>query len=301
MKSQNLRRNRKSQKKIKKTKVVKVIKKSKVKKEKVKKQKEIIFTPTELLLIHPTESSSAKALRTVPKDLIQKTVGTLTENFILIENLANRIEINQNQFSAIYERLKKICSFLKIPVPRIFLEMNVVPKSNVQGIENPYIIINSALVELLTLDELETELACCCGHIFLNHYYYKTIADAITKMGLGIVGSVLYYPFSYWKNCIEFSADRVAAVYKKSSEPVKNLLLKYAGITEKTKNYVDIDSIIEQAKIIQQYSKTNELFAKLTGKSPILRIYELQEWSKTQDLEKLITYFEHERTYNSIF
>ena len=276
---------------------IRLPKKHREKKVKVKKVKKPLFHPTELLLIHDSEKNASKALRAIPKNIIQKTVGILTENFILIDNLANRIKISNEQLPEIYSRLEKIAEFLKIPVPKIYLEMNVIPKSTVNGIETPNIILTSALIEMLSLDEIETELAHCCGHIFLNHYYYQTIADAITKLGLGLVGSVLYYPFSYWKNCIEFSADRVAAIYCKSSEPVKQVLLKYAGITDKIRNVINEDLIFEQAEVIHHHSKSNEVFAKLSGKSPILRIFDLERWTKTEEFNEVISYFENDRQF----
>ena len=107
----------------------------------------------------------------------------------------------------------------------------------------------------------------------------------------------MYYPFSYWKNCIEFSADRVAAIYCKSSEPVKQVLLKYAGITDKIRNVINEDLIFEQAEVIHQHSKSNEVFAKLSGKSPILRIFELERWTKTEEFNEVISYFENDRQF----
>lgn len=73
---------------------IRIPKKHREKKVKVKKVKKPIFHPTELLLIHDSEKTASKALHAIPKKIIQKTVGTLTENFILIDNLANRIKIS---------------------------------------------------------------------------------------------------------------------------------------------------------------------------------------------------------------
>ena len=140
---------------------IRLPKKHREKKVKVKKVKKPLFHPTELLLIHDSEKNASKALRAIPKNIIQKTVGILTENFILIDNLANRIKISNEQLPEIYSRLEKIAEFLKIPVPKIYLEMNVIPKSTVNGIETPNIILTSALIEMLSLDEIETELAHC--------------------------------------------------------------------------------------------------------------------------------------------
>lgn len=272
----------------------KKLKSSKKKKEIRPKKVKKIAGP-ESFLIHESELIASRALKAVPRHLLIEKIGRMTENLIQIDRLANCIKLGSEQFSKIYDMLVRVCDFFKIPVPNLFLEMNVVPKSNVMGIEEPNIVLTSGLIDFLTDEEIETEIAHCVGHILCNHFYYQTIADTITNLGLGPVGSVLYYPFFYWKNCIEFSADRAAMVYLQRKEPLVKLLLKYAGVTEKISGYVNVDLILKQAEQIARSVKGSEAFAKLSGKSPILRIYETEKWFGGSMYNEVVDYFKNQK------
>ena len=127
----------------------------------------------------------------------------------------------------------KVCKRLEIDIPDFYLALDREPNAYTYGDTNISIVITSGLLETMTLKQLETVLAHECGHIVCRHVLYSTMGRYILQGAELFVGGFisraivtsLQYAFSHWMRCSELSADRVAAYYHMSSEPVIDVMM----------------------------------------------------------------------------
>ena len=214
-------------------------------------------------------------------------------NYIGSVNMASKIRLSRTQLPEIYDLLPEICVRLDIPEPEFYLEMNPNPNAYTFGDTQPFIVINSGLIDLLRQDELKTVIAHECGHILCHHVLYHTLADHLLNLGTGLIGDLkdivvapLKWALLYWVRRSEFSADRVAAFVMENSEVVVRTMMRTAGgKSEITKN-VNVEEFLQQAityKNTLDESKFSKLLQAIAIKDQThpytaIRALEVRDW-----------------------
>ena len=248
--------------------------------------------------IHPSDRKALEALKALPgfDYLVKKFMNIYSERVNKLENTSSMIKIGEKQLPHIYNILLKVCNRLEISVPELYLTADRTLNAYTMGDTEVFIVLNSGLFETLSLEQIETIIAHECGHILCHHNLYTTMAIYIMRGSeyfingpiSNAVFTALQYAFFYWMRCSEFSADRVAAYYHGTSEPVVNVMMALAGATNNLGLEFSQEEFFNQAleykKLVDDstYNKVLEFITFGLNTHPLLayRAYEIDEFYK---------------------
>lgn len=250
--------------------------------------------------IHPSDKKALDALKAIPSfDLVlKKFLSIVGEKMFQIQTTSSYLKLGPDQMPEIYNLLVKVCGKLEIDVPELYLALNREPNAYTTGDTDVFIVINSGLLETMTLEQVETVIAHECGHIVCHHVLYHTMGRYILSgadfFANGIVSRAiitsLQYAFAYWMRCSEFSADRVAAFYHGTADPVIDLMMALAGGTHNLSYKLSRDAFFKQAqnyKILVDNSTYNKIiefiqYGEINHPLNAYRAYEISEFYKKQ-------------------
>lgn len=255
--------------------------------------------------IHPSDKKALEALKAIPGfDLVlKKFMSIVGERLFQIQSTSSYLKLGPNQLPEIYNILVKVCKRLEIEVPELYLALDRNPNACTYGDTDVFIVINSGLIETMTIDQIETVIAHECGHIVCHHVLYHTmgryILDGADIFANGLISTAVVvsmkYAFAYWMRCSEFSADRVAAYYHQSSDPVVEVMMALAGGTYNLQYKLNRDEFFKQAqnyKILidnSSYNKVIEFIEFGLNDHPLnaYRAYEINEFYKKYAIKYL--------------
>jgi len=155
--------------------------------------------------------------------------------------LANAIECTPTQMPDLHKALNEAQKGLPPVKVNLFVTQNPVLNAYTFGYREPYtIVLTSALVEKLTLDEIQAVIGHELGHIHFNHVVL------INLMGMSVTG-IERLIFYLWSRSCEYSADAIALQASGNDpKPMISALLKLASGLQNVS--VDSDSFLAQVQ-----------------------------------------------------
>jgi Zn-dependent protease with chaperone function len=257
---------------------------------------------------HPLDRQAEQALRSLPgfDFLARKFVEFFAERPQLIYLMGNTIQVGPRQYSTIYHMFRECARDLDIyPEPKLFVEQNAVANSYSLGKENPYIVINTGILDLLSEVEIRAVLAHELGHIKCGHTILIQMAiwasqatSAIAKVTFGIgnfVSQGLLLAFYEWRRKAELSADRAALLVIEDLNTVMKTMMKISGGSIKYANECHLQEFIKQSEEYQALDEDglNQVY-KLLMYSGVIgsmqshpfaveRVHYLREWAMSQE------------------
>ena len=255
---------------------------------------------------HDADRAALKALQAIPgfSSLTKAFMNVWNERQQKILNMSSRIRLGPNQMSKYYNMLPPICEKLGIPVPELYLEMNVVPNAYTSGDTNPFIVVTSGLLKALPDELVPTVLAHECGHIACRHVLFLTMGRIVLHGAGGVLSSVMrlgalltvpmQIAFYYWMRCSEFSADRAAVLCDGTPARMQEVCMRLAGWDREIDADVNMDAFLAQAadyRNLINESKWNKAleFMILSGAShPLMavRATECGTWFGTESYRR---------------
>ena len=259
---------------------------------------------------HESDRAALKALQAIPgfSALLKGFMNVWNERQQKILNMSSRIRLGENQMRKYYDMLPPVCEKLGIPVPELYLEMNVVPNSYTSGDTNPFIVITSGLLKALPDELIPTVLAHECGHIACRHVLYLTMGRMVLQGAGSVVshflkfGGLLTVPmqiaFYYWMRCSEFSADRAAVLCDGTPRKMQEVCMRMAGWDKEISADVNMEAFLRQAsgykELINEskWNKTLEFMILSQASHPLtaVRAVECGAWAETEEFRRLLLY-----------
>jgi Zn-dependent protease with chaperone function len=260
---------------------------------------------------HPLDLQAEQALRSVPgfNLVASKFIEFIYERPQLVYLIGNSIQAGPRQYATIYGMFRECVRDLDIyPEPLLFVSQNPQVNSYAMGQENPYIVINTGLLDLLEPDEIKTVLAHELGHIKCGHtvltqmaMWVMNAASAIGEMtfGLGnILSNGLIVAFYEWRRKAELSSDRAALLVMENPRTVMTTMMKISG---GSKQFIDECSLEEFIKQSEKYRNLDEdglnqiykalmyvgVNGMLSHPFPVERIHYLQEWTNSIEYQEI--------------
>lgn len=246
--------------------------------------------------IHPEDRAALEKLKAIPllDTAVRQYMKHLTEDLLHGINMASKIRLGPGQLPELHGVLVDVCAKLDLPVPEFYLEMDPQPNAYTCGDTNPFVVINSGIVDLLRPDELKVVIAHECGHIVCHHVLYHMLAQFILTagggvasiFGAGLITEPLKWALTYWVRRSEFSADRVAAYVMGDADVVARTMMRLAGGGSRITSAVNMDAFMRQAaeydKFIRDSDKSgflqNWMIKDLDHPYPAIRAAEVVKW-----------------------
>ncbi|MDZ8095190.1 MAG: M48 family metallopeptidase [Nostoc sp. DedQUE05] len=261
---------------------------------------------------HPLDRQAEQALRNLPGfDLIaRKFVEFIYERPQLVYLMGNSIQVGPRQYSTIYQMFRECVRDLDIyPEPTLFVSQNPQVNSYALGQENPYIVINTGILDLLDEAEIRTVLAHELGHIKCGHtiliqmaMWAMSAASALGELTFGIGNIVtqgLIYAFFEWRRKAELSSDRAALLVMDDLNPVMSTMMKLSGGSNKYANECSLQEFIKQSENYQALDEDglNQIYKfliyngaqgmMLSHPFPVERLHYLRSWAVSEEYQQI--------------
>lgn len=139
--------------------------------------------------------------------------------------LGNSLQIEYSDYAWLRDWSNAVAADLQMPRVEIFVTQDPMMNAYAMGFVRPYIIVlNSGTIRYMTHDEIKAIVVHEMGHIKYGH----TIASVYLTpfLALPIVNIVGTWLAGFWQRRAEFTCDRLALMYMKDSELVKQALIK---------------------------------------------------------------------------
>jgi Zn-dependent protease with chaperone function len=258
------------------------------------------------LFRHPLDLEATTSLKRLPglDLLVRNLLGGVTEEFLYLNNIAASVLVGEQQLPHIHKLLVEACQILDLEVPQLYLKQNPQPNAYTMAIrgKNPFIVIHTSLVDLLTPAELQAVIAHELGHLKCEHGVYLTLANIIVLATGGLLPGIgtaiaqnLQSQMLRWVRCAEFSCDRAALLVSQDPKTVISVLMKLSGGSPTLAPLLNVDAFLAQARAYENIGNTD--FGKmlkssqteqLTHPVPVLRAKEIDLWSQTDRYEFLL-------------
>ncbi|MBD2443535.1 M48 family metallopeptidase [Dolichospermum sp. FACHB-1091] len=261
---------------------------------------------------HPLDIQAEQALRSLPGfDLIaRKFVEFVYERPQLVYLMGNSIQVGPRQYSTIYQIFRECVRDLDISSePTLFIAQDAQVNSYALGQDNPYIVVNTGLLELLNESELRTVLAHELGHIKCGHtiliqmaMWAMNAASVLGELTLGLgnfVSQALIYAFFEWRRKAELSADRAALLVMDDLNPVMSSMMKLSGGSNKYAHECSLQEFIQQSEKYQALDDDglNQVYKfliyngaqgmMLSHPFPVERLHYLRSWAVSEEYQEI--------------
>lgn len=258
---------------------------------------------TPLDFIHSEDAAALEALKKIPvlPTVMKSFMDLGVEQLQTGLNMASKVRLSPTQLPELYHILPPICELLDIKEPDFYLEMNPIPNAYAFGDTQTAITITSALVEMMSEDELRGVVAHECGHIACHHMLYHTLAQILANATgmfetLASLAAPLHYALMYWQRKSELSCDRVAA-FIVGPQTATSMLSRLAGGPKDITSKLNLVELAEQADLYDAFCKSGawnkalQTYAVLDQDHPFtsVRVRELLKWTDTHQYKSLTT------------
>lgn len=250
---------------------------------------------------HPEDALALEALKKIPilPSVVKAFMELGAEQLQMGLNMASKVRLSPTQLPHLYYILPPICELLDIKEPDFYLEMNPIPNAYAFGDTQTAITITSALVEMMSEEELRGVVAHECGHIACHHMLYHTLAQILANAAgmfeaLVSLATPIHYALMYWQRKSELSCDRAAA-FIVGPKTATSMLARLAGGSVSITSKLNIVELAEQADLYDAFCKSGiwnkalQTYAVLDQDHPFtsVRVRELLKWTDSQQYKAL--------------
>lgn len=253
---------------------------------------------------HPLDRQATQALKRLPglDVAIRSLLGPMGEQFFYLENIAASVLVGPNQLPDIHNLLLEACRVLDLEVPQLYIKQHPVPNAYTFAMrgKQPFIVVHTALIELLNPAEVQAVIGHELGHLKCDHGVYLTLANLLSLATSQLpFGGLLMQNWQSqimeWVRCAEFTCDRAALLATQDASTVASVLMKLSGGSPTLSPQLNLDAFIDQARSYDAISdseigemlkqlKTDELSHPV----PVLRAREIDRWASTSDYQDLL-------------
>ncbi len=261
---------------------------------------------------HPLDQQAEQALRSVPGfDLLAKSFSEyLYERPQQILLMGNDLKVGPRQYATLYGIYRQCLRDLDMsPEPNLYVSQNPSANAYSLGSEHPYIVFNTALLDLLDEEEIRVILAHELGHLKCDHsiliqmsFWVMGAANFLGGITLGLGKAIttgLVYAFYEWRRKAELSADRAALLVSDDLNVVLRTLMKCAGGSQKYLHECNLEEFIRQGEAYRQLDQDNlnQIYkfliynggngSFLTHPFSVERVHYLQQWFNSESYRQI--------------
>ncbi len=252
---------------------------------------------------HPLDRAALAALRKVPGFdwVIRKFLTAIGEKRVRLYFLATAVRVTDTQFKRVKKLYDEACWILDVQdPPELYISQDPFVNAMAVGVDRPFIVLHSAIVDLLNDEELQCVMGHELGHVMCGHALYRTLLMLLIRLTLLFTGIPLGMMGLYaillglleWYRKAELTSDRAGLLVSQDLEVSMRVLMKLAG--GKNSQECNVEDFRKQAKEYEAHGDMVDGVLKLmllmwqTHPFPVLRVTELDAWVKSGEYEKIM-------------
>jgi Zn-dependent protease with chaperone function len=255
---------------------------------------------------HPLDREATQNLKQLPglDFIVRNLLGGVSEQYFYMENIASSILVSPTQLPWLHTLLIDACGVLDLEPPQLYVRQNPVPNAYTMAMrgKQPFVVIHTALLDLLEPVEVQAVIAHELGHLKCEHGVYLSLANLIVlasgqlPLPWGpLLTQNLQSQMMTWVRCAEFSCDRAALLATQDPRITMAVMMKLCGGSPKLAAQLNLDAFIDQARAYDVASQT-EVGAMLREMQtaprshplPVLRAREIDRWASGQEYQNLL-------------
>lgn len=249
---------------------------------------------------HPADRAALNALRRIPgfDEVLRKLFGFFGEKGVRLAFLANSVKVSPTQFPRVHELYSEVCRTLDAPMQYpIYISQSPSYNAMAFGMEQPFVMVYSALEAALDDDELRFVLGHELGHVMSGHALYTTMMQLLlmlAQLGFPIVGlaaRAILVALYEWHRKAELSCDRAGLLAVQSAEPGMRTMLKFAGGSSSQAN---LGEFIRQAEEYREAGDLSDQVFKVLNllpashPFPVIRLAEMRTWFESGEYDRIL-------------
>ncbi|MCP2260761.1 Zn-dependent protease with chaperone function [Streptoalloteichus tenebrarius] len=253
---------------------------------------------------HPADRGALATARALPGfDAILKAIsGAVGERSERLLALASSVRVSERQHPRL-DRLRRECAeVLDLdPVPDLFVQRDPRPNAYTIGMDQPFIVLTTGLVELLDEEALRFAVGHEMGHALSGHALYYTVLRRLVQMVTGLSWMPVGYwgmraviaALTDWYRRAELSADRAGLLCVQDPGAALRAHVMMAGASQADE--VDTAAFLQQAAEYDAVESVWDSVLKLghldglVHPLPVVRAADLQRWAAGEQYRAILT------------
>ncbi len=170
--------------------------------------------------------------------------------------LGNAVRVGPKQFPRVHAVAERCAKTLGIATPTLYVVNDPHLNAGTYGTNTEsFMLLNSALVDHFTDEELTSVIGHECGHIHNSHVVYLTALYYLTRVA-GFVVQAVAFPavlaLQAWSRRAEVTCDRAAALCSGNLDAPVRALAKLALGSQKLYEELDLEAFVQQHEEAQE-------------------------------------------------
>lgn len=240
---------------------------------------------------HPADRAALAALQAIPglDTVLRAIIGRFGETNLRMMMLANSIKVGPTQYSDIHDTLLRVCKTLDVEVPELYISQSPVVNAGALGVDEPFIVLQSSLIEVLDAPGLEAVIGHEVGHIVSEHALYRTVLNlllTLSSVASPLISSAMFpimMALLEWNRKAELSCDRAGLLAVQDIDASLGALAAMAGGVRGRNNEIDLNEFVAQSDAYMDVAGMASFYkvtAMLRRTHPFVmsRVAELRLW-----------------------
>jgi len=253
---------------------------------------------------HPADRGALTTLRSVPgfPAVLKAVSGAFTERGERLYMLGSAVRVGPKQYPELHQLRADCCAVLDIdPIPDMFVMRHPVANGMALGLDSPFVVLTTGLVDLLDTESLRVAIGHELGHVLSGHALYRTLLFRLINLMQGMqwlpVGywglRVIVAALKEWYRKAELSADRAGLLCSQDPAAALRGHVLMAGAV--SLGDVDTAEFLRQASDYESGGDVRDSVLKLinviddTHPLSVVRAAELQRWAASEEYRAILT------------
>lgn len=253
---------------------------------------------------HPADRGALTTLRSVPGfgAVLKAASGAFTERGERLLSLASSVRVGPKQYPTVHRVRAECVEILDLDaVPEMFVTRRPDANAMTIGLDRPFIVLTTGLLDMLDTDALRCAIGHEIGHVLSGHALYRTL---LLRM-LGLLQGMSWLPAGYWGmraviagllewfRKAELSADRAGLLCAQDPAAALRMHVLLAGA--RSPGDVDTAEFLNQARDYEAEGDIRDSVLKLlnvvdlTHPLAVVRAAELQRWAASEEYRAILS------------
>lgn len=261
---------------------------------------------------HPLDLESTRSLKQLPglDALVRSLLGPVAEEMLYLENIAASVLVGPTQLPDLHGLLMDACRILDLEPPELYVRQHPVPNAYTFAMrgKRPFVVLHTALIDLLTPPEIQAVIAHELGHLKCEHGVYLTLANLgvlaagqLPEWGRWVAAG-MQERLMEWVRCAELTCDRAALLATQDPMTMVSVLMKLAGGSPTLAGRLNPEAFLAQARAYDAVDESRlgamlkqARTAGLSHPVPVLRAREIDRWARSREYRDLLQRFREQR------
>jgi Zn-dependent protease with chaperone function len=189
---------------------------------------------------HPADRGALVALRQLKgfDVVLRKLSGLINERALRLIYLASAVRCDDRSFPKVHRLFAEAAATLDVrELPEIYVVTGPMPNAMAIGMDKPFVVLNSSLVDMLDDEELRFVLGHELGHVQSGHAVYQSLLIWLIRL-TGVIGWVplgalgiraLIAALMEWSRKAELSGDRAGLLAAQDPQAAMRTHMKLAS------------------------------------------------------------------------